>query len=88
MSGNPRVHYNLGLAYRDMGRLDAADRELRHALELDPTNADFLFARADVCVRQGRLDEARRVTSLWLEHHPGDPRALEVQRALARSMAP
>lgn len=52
------------------GALDAerADEALRHALVREPGWWDLWLVRAQVAVRRGRLDEARR----WLERYLGE----------------
>ena len=80
-----RGFYNLGLAYRELGQPSAARRALRRALELEPVNADYLFALADLELREGRLDEARSITGRWLALHPSDLRAQQLQSAIDRA---
>jgi tetratricopeptide (TPR) repeat protein len=80
-----RGFYNLGLAYRELGQMSAANRALRRALDLEPANADHLFALADLELRQGRADEARRITDQWLVQHPTDPRAQQLRAILDRA---
>jgi predicted CXXCH cytochrome family protein len=83
-----RAHYNLGLAYREQGRMAPAEAALRRALDIEPASADFLFAMADLLMRQGKTREAREIVKTWRERHPEDPRARQLQAALDRDRPP
>ena len=53
------AHYDLALAEEQLGRYDAAERELRAALVLAPAYARARFALGVVLLREGRRPEAR-----------------------------
>jgi predicted CXXCH cytochrome family protein len=86
--GFARVHNNLGLAYRQQGKTAAAEASLRRARDLEPSDPDFLFAMADLLMRQDIIKQAREVVRTWAEQHPHDPRARQVQAALNRNRPP
>src|SRR5580700_1908334 len=54
------AHAALGQAlFADDWDWNAADREVKRALELDPTDIDSLYVAAQIAVSQGRYQEAR-----------------------------
>ncbi len=73
-----RLHFLLGLAYRDgmPARPQQAASELMLALRLDPELPDAARILSDVLVRAGRGDEARRMLHERVLTHPQDTGAL------------
>jgi tetratricopeptide (TPR) repeat protein len=70
------AHYDLAIAYANLGRNDDAARELRSALRLDPA---FLAAMANlisVDLARGDLTEARAVADRYIALDPDSARAL------------
>jgi Tfp pilus assembly protein PilF len=65
-----RAYYNLGLLQQRLGDAPEAERSLRRALELEPRNLDYLYAAADLYVKAGRLDEARKIAERMIAAHP------------------
>ncbi len=59
MPDYPRAHYNLGLLLAYQGHDAQAEERLRRALELEPANAEFLYAVADFYLKRGRFDAAK-----------------------------
>jgi tetratricopeptide (TPR) repeat protein len=53
-------HLYKGMTLQDLGRLEAAEAEYRHAAELDVDNPMPAYNLAHLCWRQGRLEEALR----------------------------
>lgn len=82
-AASPR--HNLGILFDACGRYGPAERELRHALELNPDDIEIIGHLARVRVRQGQRDEELQG---WLEtvaandDHPAwrDWAALELTR--------
>ena len=68
--GNPRAHYNLGLAYAERGRLDEAKKEFEKALELDPSHAKARNNLGLIYDQQGRSEDAIREFHLALKLNP------------------
>jgi Flp pilus assembly protein TadD len=62
---------------RRQGRLEAAERDLRDALELDPLDLDARYDLAMVLRSRGREGEAKREMESILSIDPTDADALE-----------
>jgi len=84
MQGNARAQYNLALAYRDTNQLAKAEESLKRARAIQVNDAELLYALGDVYVREGKVDDARRIASVWREAHPDDPRAQQFEAAVAK----
>jgi tetratricopeptide (TPR) repeat protein len=54
-----RVHYNLGMLLNFLGKDLEAEAALKHALELEPQNVDFLAALIDFYLKRGRFAVAK-----------------------------
>ena len=72
------------MALGRLGRLDAAERHARRAVELRPRDAGFVANLAERLRQQGRLDQAIELHRQALELAPDQPLALE---GLARALA-
>jgi tetratricopeptide (TPR) repeat protein len=81
-----RVHYNLGLTLQHLRRDSEARKALRHAVELDPTNGDYLFALADHYLRRGKPEDALRYAERLITVHPNDPAGHELKRAAEQAL--
>jgi len=57
-SDNAQAHYNLGMAYKELDRLNDAASHFRRATELTPQNAEAHNALGSVLRAQGRPDQA------------------------------
>jgi hypothetical protein len=64
------MHYNLGLAWKELGKLDEATASLRRALELKPDFAEAHNNLGNVLKELGRLDEAVACYGRALELKP------------------
>ncbi len=53
-----QVHYNIGIAQREMGKLDEAVASFQKVLEQEANNTSALIATGDALVAKGKLDEA------------------------------
>lgn len=73
MAERSRVHYNLGLLLQSRGRIADAEAALRHALQLEPDNIDYLFALADHYIKRGELDRALPIAERMIATHPEAP---------------
>jgi len=78
------LHANLGEIR--LGQVDAlaAERCFREALALSSAAPEVLLGLATSLMMQDRREEARSCLRSVLERHPSHPRALELERLLAR----
>lgn len=72
---NPRIHYNLGLAYQNLGRHGQAEESLRTARQLAPTVPDYPRALAIFYAQRERWDEAIQAAQQWVALDPSDRNA-------------
>ncbi len=75
---NPEGWPMLGLLQRDAGNVAEAERAFRRAMELAPTNAEYVAYTAEMMfIRQGRnvTPEAERLMRRALELEPGNAQA-------------
>jgi tetratricopeptide (TPR) repeat protein len=86
MPGYPRVFYNLGLALQSQGRLPEAEAALRHALDLDPSNLDVLYALADHYVKRGEYRKALPLAERMVSLRPGDASAREMKTRIESAL--
>ena len=66
--------YNLGLAWYDMGRNDAARICLDRCLHCNPQYADALFAQGRVLMNLGMLQQAHACLETLCKSHPNNER--------------
>lgn len=64
---NPGAHSNLGAAYVKLGRYEEAIREYRTAVEVDPTNATFLFNLALAYYKSAQIPSAAETFAAVLQ---------------------
>ncbi len=67
---NASVDRGFGKLYREERKFDLAERYIRHAILLDPDNAEAHFALAEVLRLTRRMDEARRELAIFKEKKP------------------
>jgi tetratricopeptide (TPR) repeat protein len=84
----PRIRYNLGLLYQQLGDLDAAELNLRRVLEQDPGNLDFQYALADHYLKRGLVEQAIPVIERMIEMHPENPIGRQMMDFVRRGMNP
>jgi len=60
-SDDPSLWSNLGIAYRQLGRIVDAERALRHALELEPCHFNALANLGHLMLAQGKTAEAEEL---------------------------
>ena len=85
-SENPRVTYNLGIAYWQSNRVEDAVRSFEQSLRVQPGNPEFLQRISEVLAQNGRWSEAVPYLTNLVELFPDDPnlRAF-LERALGNS---
>ena len=78
----PETRTALAISLADAGELEAAERELKRAIELGPSNANAHYWYSMLLVALGRGEEAFREADRGLELDPFSPRAaLDMKRA-------
>jgi tetratricopeptide (TPR) repeat protein len=77
-----RAHYNYGLALQSVGRLPAAEAAMLKALDVEPSNFDYLFALADHYVNRRQWRRALAVADRMTAEQPGNRVGSDI-RALA-----
>jgi predicted CXXCH cytochrome family protein len=81
MPDRSRVHYNLGLLLDYLGRDVQAESALQRALELEPTNIEYLNAIAQYYLKREMYREAKRIAEQIISRHPNNrlgPQLLEI----------
>ncbi|MEQ8346440.1 MAG: methyltransferase domain-containing protein [Sneathiellaceae bacterium] len=81
----PEVHVALGRARLVAGKVDGAERVIRHALKLAPGEPTALAALAAVMARRGKLAEALQQLEEALASRPGPRLLLQKARVLANA---
>ena len=72
--GNASAHYNLGVAYKQLDRLDEALEHLRRAAELMPTSLINRAGLADTLLANGDYEEAEQEALAALELDNRNPK--------------
>jgi predicted Zn-dependent protease len=67
---NPRYAYVLGAALGRTGRTDDAIRELRRAIQVDPSQIDPYLELSQLYRKAGRIEESRAVLAEYLRFMP------------------
>ena len=70
------IHYNIGLAYKQQGCLDAAATSLEECLRRNPRNSDAHNNLGNVRKEQGRLDDAVACYRTAVAQNPNHKQAL------------
>jgi predicted O-linked N-acetylglucosamine transferase (SPINDLY family) len=73
---DPQAQYNLAIALRDAGQLDAAAEAARATLALNPAHRDAVSCLGHLLIALGRAEEAVSTYQGALAHHRQDPRLL------------
>ena len=71
----PVAHYNLGIAYKNLGKLDKAAIALEKAVELAPTNLDIRLTLGNVYNLQERWKDAIGQLNIVVHRQQNDPQA-------------
>lgn len=69
---NASVDRGFGKLYREERKFDLAEKYIRHAILLDPDDAEAHFALAEVLRLTQRRDEARNELAIFKEKRPAD----------------
>lgn len=73
----PQVFYYDGVAYEQLGNVNAATYDLEQSTNLDPTNLGILAALADVYLKQNRFSDAERVSKRAVTFNKNEPAAID-----------
>jgi tetratricopeptide (TPR) repeat protein len=82
---NAGVDRGFGKLYREERKFDLAEKYIRHAILLDPDNAEAHFALAEVLRLTHRLDEAKTELAIFKEKKPAGDAARLLELAAASS---
>ena len=72
---SPVAHYNLGIAYKKLKRLDLATKSLEKAVELEPVNMDLRVTLGNVYNLQERWADAIGQLNIVVHRKKGDAQA-------------
>ncbi|MBP5520056.1 MAG: tetratricopeptide repeat protein [Treponema sp.] len=70
---NYLLWYNLGVTYRDAGKLYDAELALETAYSIDPTNEDVAETYATICLMQKKLEKVQTICMDSLDYNPLNP---------------
>ena len=81
---NPLLHEQLGVAFSQVGNVDAAIASYQRALEIDPDFSSAHFGIGGEFFHAGRVDEAKYHLERHLELSPDTPYRGDINSALGR----
>jgi tetratricopeptide (TPR) repeat protein len=81
-----RAHYNYGLALQSVRRLPEAETALMRALNLEPTNFDYLFALADHYVNRRMWRRAVSIADRMLAEQPNNQVGSDIRAMAEREL--
>ena len=84
LPGRARIRFNYGLMLQRAGRLNEAQRELSRAWELEPSNADFVYALLDHYLKRGQVERARDLANTVIARYPETPIGRELRKKIDR----
>jgi len=84
MPGNPRVHYNLGLARQKLGQTEAAEASLLAACRLAPDDPELVKALAIFYAQQRAWRKAIAAAEQHVRVAPADPEARALLELIRR----
>jgi Flp pilus assembly protein TadD len=58
--GNSKAHYDIALAFSELGQMEQALAEINRAIDLDPNQSRFYYGRAWILMKSGRSTEAMK----------------------------
>ncbi len=70
---NYLLWFNLGVTYRDAGNLNEAQKALKTAWSIAPTNEEVAETYATVCLMQGNLELVQEICIESLDMNPLNP---------------
>jgi len=82
MPDRSRIHYNLGLLQQRLRNDVDAETALQTALDLEPTNPDYLYAMAVFYLERGRLDNARQTAEQLHALYPDLPAGKQLLKVI------
>ena len=86
---DPRVHFNLGLAYRTLEQFDRAQHHYQRAIALDPASPDYRNSLGIVHFMEGRYAAAVDAFAAALERAPANANyRRNLERARQKLAAP
>jgi predicted CXXCH cytochrome family protein len=77
-----RARYNLGLLLGRLERPEESEGALAAALELEPSDLDFLYALAEHYIRHGQPERARPLAERMIRIHPEAALGYRLERLL------
>ncbi len=84
-----RAWYNLGLLYSQQNQPEEAIRRLDKAIELNPLQPDYPYAKATILIRMGAIPETLEILQSILEVYPNyAPAAQLYQRLMQQTILP
>lgn len=69
----PEVYYNLQLLYLGQNKVNRALDVVKKGRAIDPKDRNLLIAEANIYLREGKADEAKKVLMLAIEQDPKNP---------------
>jgi tetratricopeptide (TPR) repeat protein len=88
MPERSRIHYNLGLLEQMLGRNTEAEAAMLRALEVEPTNIDFLYALADHYLKRGDLELALGIAERMIATHPENDIGVQMKSFIEAELDP
>jgi Tfp pilus assembly protein PilF len=84
MPDRSRIQYNLGLLLQSLKRDTQAEAALQKALNLEPSNMDYLCALAEFYLKRKRLVEANEMAERMVASHPDQSIGREILELIER----
>ncbi len=66
------AHYALGVVYRQMGKFEEAENELKKAIELSPSSLNYRYELGVLYLNQKKKNEAAKIFRYIVEKNPDD----------------
>ena len=73
----PTYYFHMGLAYERIKKFREAEKAIRHALKLDPFNADYLTELGHIYLKLDLQLRAQTIFEKALKFDPSNERALK-----------
>ncbi len=87
LEDNPRVFYNLAVAYQRTGQAQKAEDAYLRGLRKDAVNQDLIYALSVLYIQQEEIGKARPWVQKLNELNPENPRVREMIRIVSGGMA-
>lgn len=82
LENDPRVLYNLAIAYQRIGLAPNAEATYLRGLQLDAVNQDLIYALSVFYIQQGNVSKARPWVRKLTELNPENPQFREIGRVV------